>query len=51
MQTAGVFWTNIVLAIFSCAFYFFDPHATMMIMVLYFLLNILHQIPRRCTGR
>ena len=37
--------TNIVLAIFSCAFYFFDPHATMMIMVLYFLLNILHQIP------
>ena len=39
------FWTNIVLAIFSCAFYFFDPHATMMIMVLYFLLNILHQIP------
>ncbi len=39
------FWTNIALAIFSCAFYFFDPHATMMIMVLYFLLNILHQIP------
>ncbi|STW09312.1 GPH family transporter [Klebsiella grimontii] len=39
------FWTNIVLAVFSCAFYFFDPHATMMIMALYFLLNILHQIP------
>ena len=39
------FWTNIALAIFSCVFYFFDPHATMMIMVLYFLLNILHQIP------
>jgi Na+/melibiose symporter-like transporter len=39
------FWTNIVLAIFSGAFYFFDPKATVMIMVLYFLLNILHQIP------
>ena len=39
------FWTNIVLAIFSCAFYFFNPHATTLIMVLYFLLNILHQIP------
>ena len=39
------FWTNIVLAIFSCAFYFFDPHATVLIVVLYFLLNILHQIP------
>jgi len=39
------FWTNIALAIFSCAFYFFDPKATMMIVVLYFLLNILHQIP------
>lgn len=39
------FWTNIILAIFSAAFYFFDPKATMMIMVLYFLLNILHQIP------
>lgn len=35
------FWTNIILAIFSAAFYFFDPKATMMIM----LLNILHQIP------
>ncbi|KAE9798064.1 hypothetical protein GP662_25585, partial [Escherichia coli] len=39
------FWTNIVLAIFSCAFYFFDPKATVTIVVLYFLLNILHQIP------
>ncbi|WP_058912271.1 glycoside-pentoside-hexuronide (GPH):cation symporter [Entomohabitans teleogrylli] len=39
------FWTNIALAIFSCAFYFFDPHATVMIVTLYFLLNILHQIP------
>ena len=39
------FWTNIALAIFSCAFYFFDPKATVMIVVLYFLLNILHQIP------
>ncbi len=39
------FWTNIVLAVFSCAFYFFNPHATTLIMVLYFLLNILHQIP------
>jgi len=39
------FWTNIALAIFSCAFYFFDPQATVMIVVLYFLLNILHQIP------
>lgn len=39
------FWTNIALAIFSCAFYFFDPKATVTIVVLYFLLNILHQIP------
>ena len=39
------FWTNIVLAIFSCAFYFFDPKATTTIVVLYVLLNILHQIP------
>ena len=39
------FWTNIVLAVFSCAFYFFNPHATTLIMVLYFLLKILHQIP------
>ncbi|MFO4793108.1 MFS transporter [Salmonella enterica subsp. enterica serovar Typhimurium] len=38
-------WTNIALAIFSCAFYFFDPKATVMIVALYFLLNILHQIP------
>ena len=39
------FWTNIVLAVFSCAFYFFNPHATTLILALYFLLNILHQIP------
>ncbi|MFU2082929.1 glycoside-pentoside-hexuronide (GPH):cation symporter [Gallibacterium anatis] len=39
------FWTNIILAIFSCAFYFLDPHATILIIVLYILLNILHQIP------
>mgnify|MGYP001069835326 CR=1 FL=1 len=39
------FWTNIVLAIFSTAFYFFDPKATTTIVVLYVLLNILHQIP------
>jgi len=39
------FWTNIALAIFSCGFYFLDPRATVMIAVLYFLLNILHQIP------
>ncbi|MBF4183473.1 MFS transporter [Enterobacter hormaechei] len=39
------FWTNIVLAIFSCAFYFFDPKATTTIVVLYVLLNILYQIP------
>ena len=39
------FWTNIALAIFSCAFYFFDPKATTTIVVLYVLLNILHQIP------
>ena len=39
------FWTNIVLAVFSCAFYFVNPQATMMVLVLYFLLNILHQIP------
>ncbi|TNV19250.1 MFS transporter [Buttiauxella sp. B2] len=39
------FWCNIALAIFSCGFYFLDPHATTLIMVMYFLLNILHQIP------
>lgn len=39
------FWTNIILAIFSCGFYFLDPHATVLIAVMYFLLNILHQIP------
>ena len=39
------FWTNIALAIFSCGFYFLDPHATTLIVVMYFLLNILHQIP------
>ncbi|HKM96281.1 MAG TPA: MFS transporter [Buttiauxella sp.] len=39
------FWTNIVLAIFSSGFYFLDPHATTLIVVMYFLLNILHQIP------
>lgn len=39
------FWTNIALALFSCGFYFLDPHATVLIVVMYFLLNILHQIP------
>ncbi|MCU5771454.1 MFS transporter [Erwiniaceae bacterium BAC15a-03b] len=39
------FWTNIVLAIFSTGFYFLDPHATVLILVMYFLLNIFHQIP------
>jgi len=39
------FWTNIVLAIFSSGFYCLDPHATTLIVVMYFLLNILHQIP------
>ncbi|KOC88937.1 glycoside-pentoside-hexuronide (GPH):cation symporter [Winslowiella iniecta] len=39
------FWTNIVLAIFSTGFYFLDPQATVLIVVMYFLLNIFHQIP------
>ncbi|MCA1922978.1 glycoside-pentoside-hexuronide (GPH):cation symporter [Buttiauxella noackiae] len=39
------FWCNIVLAIFSSGFYFLDPHATTLVVVMYFLLNILHQIP------
>ncbi len=39
------FWTNIVLAIFSSGFYFLNPHATVLIVVMYFLLNVLHQIP------
>ncbi|WP_243078586.1 MFS transporter [Pantoea sp. MQR6] len=39
------FWTNIALALFSCGFYWIDPHATVMVVVAYFLLNILHQIP------
>ena len=45
MQTESVLLDQYHPAIFSAAFYFFDPKATMMIMVLYFLLNILHQIP------
>jgi len=39
------FWTNIALALFSCGFYWIDPHATVAVVVAYFLLNILHQIP------
>ncbi|WP_338561119.1 MFS transporter [Erwinia sp. E_sp_B04_7] len=39
------FWTNIALAIFSCGFWFLDPHATVLVVVMYFVLNILHQIP------
>lgn len=39
------FWTNIVLAIFSSGFYFLDPQVTVLIVVMYFLLNIFHQIP------
>lgn len=39
------FWTNIALALFSCGFYFLNPHATTLVVVMYFLLNILHQIP------
>ena len=39
------FWTNIVLAIFSSGFYFLDPQATLLVVVMYFVLNILHQIP------
>ncbi|VEA69960.1 Inner membrane symporter yicJ [Serratia rubidaea] len=39
------FWTNIALALFSCAFYFLNPQLTWGIVAAYFLLNILHQIP------
>ena len=39
------FWINIALAIFSVGFYFLNPHATALIVTMYFLLNILHQIP------
>ncbi|MDE8757426.1 MFS transporter [Pectobacterium polaris] len=39
------FWVNIALAIFSSSFYFFNPHLTSFILVMYFLLNVLHQIP------
>ncbi|WP_428945208.1 glycoside-pentoside-hexuronide (GPH):cation symporter [Pantoea sp. FN060301] len=39
------FWTNIALAIFSCGFYFLNPQATVLVVVMYFFLNILHQIP------
>ena len=39
------FWTNIALALFSCGFYWIDPHATVAVIVAYFLLNVLHQIP------
>lgn len=45
------FWTNIVLAIFSCAFYFFDPKATVTIVVLYVLLTSCTRSRLRCTGR
>ncbi|MGP4128785.1 MFS transporter [Pantoea tagorei] len=30
---------------FSCGFYWIDPHATVAVVVAYFLLNVLHQIP------
>jgi sugar (glycoside-pentoside-hexuronide) transporter len=39
------FWANIILTIFSCGFYFLDPHATTLILVAYFILNIMHQLP------
>ncbi len=39
------FWTNIVLAVFSTSFYFIDPHATLLVVIAYFVLNIFHQIP------
>ncbi|NDL61267.1 glycoside-pentoside-hexuronide (GPH):cation symporter [Acerihabitans arboris] len=39
------FWTNIILALFSSGFYFLNPHMTALILVMYFVLNILHQIP------
>ena len=39
------FWTNIALALFSSGFYWIDPHATVMVVIAYFVLNILHQIP------
>ncbi len=39
------FWTNIALALFSCGFYWIDPHANVAVVIAYFLLNILHQIP------
>lgn len=34
-----------MLAVFSCSFYWVNPHATTLVLVLYFLLNILHQLP------
>ena len=39
------FWTNIVLALFSAGFWFVNPQAVVLVTCLYFLLNILHQIP------
>ncbi|ORM64105.1 MFS transporter [Pantoea rodasii] len=39
------FWTNIALALFSCGFYWIDPHVIVAVAVAYFFLNILHQIP------
>lgn len=39
------FWINIALALFSCGFYWIDPQATVAVVIAYFLLNILHQIP------
>lgn len=39
------FYTNLVLAVFSCLFYFLNPGNIMLVTVLYFLLNVIHQIP------
>ncbi|CAK9886009.1 MAG: Inner membrane symporter YicJ [Candidatus Erwinia impunctatus] len=39
------FWTNIILALFSCGFWLIDAKATLLVVCLYFFLNVLHQIP------
>ena len=39
------FWANIILTFLSFGFYYLDPHATSLILVAYFILNIMHQLP------
>lgn len=39
------FWANIILSVLSLSFYYLDPHATSLILIAYFILNVIHQLP------